>query len=195
VDWNLNENWKGKWGGGKERGGPGDAQEYTGDKNPGKEIKKNIFYKLNSSAGPNSKANALLGTNSRQNTNANTNSNFLSGAETVSGSQQADGNGERASSAEPADLNLESLVQPRVDAGRTAAPYRWSEKELALQRELRVGAGPVCGPMPVKPEVLERIRQRDAERARHRIFNFSPQAMKWQYRLAILLNCICVINL
>jgi hypothetical protein len=31
--------------------------------------------------------------------------------------------------------------------------------------------------------------------ARHRIFNFSPQAMKWQYRLAILLNCICVINL
>jgi hypothetical protein len=31
--------------------------------------------------------------------------------------------------------------------------------------------------------------------ARHRTFKFSLQEMKWQRHLAILLNCICVINL
>jgi hypothetical protein len=35
-------------------------------------------------------------------------------------------------------------------------------KELATERELRVGQGPVCGPKGVKPEILERVRQRDA---------------------------------
>jgi hypothetical protein len=40
-----------------------------------------------------------------------------------------------------------------------------SQKELAVARELRVGQGPVCGPARVKPEVLERIRQREAARA------------------------------
>jgi hypothetical protein len=38
-------------------------------------------------------------------------------------------------------------------------------KELAVERELRVGQGPVCGPARVRPEVLERIRRRDAARA------------------------------
>ena len=38
-------------------------------------------------------------------------------------------------------------------------------KELAVARELRVGQGPVCGPARVKPEVLERIRLREAARA------------------------------
>jgi hypothetical protein len=40
-----------------------------------------------------------------------------------------------------------------------------SAKELAVERELRVGAGPVCGPRGVKPEVLERIRLRELARA------------------------------
>jgi hypothetical protein len=40
-----------------------------------------------------------------------------------------------------------------------------SAKELALARELRVGEGPVCGPAGVRPEVLERVRRRDAARA------------------------------
>jgi hypothetical protein len=40
-----------------------------------------------------------------------------------------------------------------------------SPKDLAVARELRVGQGPVCGPARVKPEVLERIRQREAARA------------------------------
>jgi hypothetical protein len=41
-----------------------------------------------------------------------------------------------------------------------------SAKELAVQRELRVGQGPVCGPANVRPEVLERIRLREAAQAR-----------------------------
>ena len=40
-----------------------------------------------------------------------------------------------------------------------------SPKELAVARELRLGQGPVCGPARVKPEVLERIRKREAARA------------------------------
>jgi hypothetical protein len=40
-----------------------------------------------------------------------------------------------------------------------------SAKELAVARELRVGQGPVCGPARVRPEVLERIRRREAARA------------------------------
>jgi hypothetical protein len=40
-----------------------------------------------------------------------------------------------------------------------------SAKELAVARELRVGQGPVCGPARVRPEVLERVRRRDAARA------------------------------
>ena len=40
-----------------------------------------------------------------------------------------------------------------------------SPKDLAVARELRVGQGPVCGPGRVKPEVLERIRRREAARA------------------------------
>jgi hypothetical protein len=40
-----------------------------------------------------------------------------------------------------------------------------SAKELATARELRVGQGPVCGPARVRPEVLERVRRREAARA------------------------------
>jgi hypothetical protein len=40
-----------------------------------------------------------------------------------------------------------------------------SVKELAVARELRVGQGPVCGPARVRPEVLERVRRREAARA------------------------------
>ena len=40
-----------------------------------------------------------------------------------------------------------------------------SPKELAVARELRVGQGPVCGPVRVRPEVLERVRRREAARA------------------------------
>jgi hypothetical protein len=40
-----------------------------------------------------------------------------------------------------------------------------SARELAVERELRVGQGPVCGPGKVREEILERVRRRDAARA------------------------------
>jgi hypothetical protein len=41
-----------------------------------------------------------------------------------------------------------------------------SAKELAVERELRVGQGPVCGPHGVNPEVIERDRLRQLARAK-----------------------------
>src|ERR1700722_3611848 len=58
-----------------------------------------------------------------------------------------------------------STVRVEKEAGWSAGALRWREKELAVERELLVGAGPVCGPARVKPEVLERIRRREAARA------------------------------
>jgi hypothetical protein len=53
-----------------------------------------------------------------------------------------------------------------------AAPFRFNgssfretEKSLAVSRELRVGLGPQCGPVRVKPEALERIRARERGRS------------------------------
>ncbi len=58
---------------------------------------------------------------------------------------------------------------PNTDSSRfssnSTASSKLSDKELAVQRELRVGQGPVCGPARVRPEVLERIRLREAARA------------------------------
>jgi hypothetical protein len=58
---------------------------------------------------------------------------------------------------------LNSPSQSRSSFGE-GSRFSWSGKELALARELRVGEGPVCGPARVRPEVLERIRRREAER-------------------------------
>ncbi len=51
------------------------------------------------------------------------------------------------------------------NAQSNSNPRTLTPKELAVARELRVGQGPVCGPARVKPEVLERIRRREAARA------------------------------
>ena len=58
---------------------------------------------------------------------------------------------------------LDSPSQPRSSIGE-GSRFSWRDKDLALARELRVGEGPVCGPARVRPEVLERIRRREAER-------------------------------
>jgi len=59
------------------------------------------------------------------------------------------------------ELTTNDFVHSNSQTGARAM----SPKELAVARELRVGQGPVCGPARVKPEVLERIRRRDAARA------------------------------
>jgi hypothetical protein len=46
-----------------------------------------------------------------------------------------------------------------------AAVFQGRDKSFLLARELIVGQGPVCGPVKVKAEVLERIRARDAARS------------------------------
>jgi hypothetical protein len=51
------------------------------------------------------------------------------------------------------------------EARRIAAAIAWREKELATQRELWVGRGPVCTPRPVRPEQLEKERLRMAARS------------------------------
>ena len=62
---------------------------------------------------------------------------------------------------------------PADDAGRSAASVAWRdyyrERELAVQKELNVGRGPVCSPRPVRAEVLERIRKRDEALAAERL--------------------------
>jgi hypothetical protein len=64
-----------------------------------------------------------------------------------------------------AQLDENSNANSGVGSKRSAASFAWREKDLALARELRVGQGPVCGPGRVRPEVLERIRKREAARA------------------------------
>ena len=47
----------------------------------------------------------------------------------------------------------------------TENSFRQRDRSIAVSRELAVGQGPQCGPVRVKPEVLERIRTRDASRS------------------------------
>jgi hypothetical protein len=64
-----------------------------------------------------------------------------------------------------AQLDENSNAKSGVGLKLSAASFAWREKDLAVARELRVGQGPVCGPGRVRPEVLERIRKREAARA------------------------------
>jgi hypothetical protein len=65
---------------------------------------------------------------------------------------------EKVSSFSELNRNSDSALA----AQRQAQGYaeRKSARELAVERELRVGQGPVCGPAPVKAEVIERDRRR-----------------------------------
>jgi hypothetical protein len=74
------------------------------------------------------------------------------------GAQACSGNAIRETSSMKTDFD-HSNSKPSAKA------QAMSPKDLALARELRVGQGPVCGPARVKPEVLERIRQREVARA------------------------------
>ena len=58
---------------------------------------------------------------------------------------------------------LDSPSQSRSSFGE-GSRFSWRDKDLVLARELRVGEGPVCGPARIRPEVLERIRRREAQR-------------------------------
>ena len=66
------------------------------------------------------------------------------------------------------DLRENSFINSNSRSNANANSKTMSARELALARELQVGQGPVCGPARVRPEVLERVRRREAARAASR---------------------------
>src|SRR6202035_1658522 len=58
-----------------------------------------------------------------------------------------------------------SVAGPVSHPPFTENALRDRDKSSVLARELMVGQGPLCGPVRVKPEVLERIRARDRARS------------------------------
>src|SRR6266436_3483870 len=64
-----------------------------------------------------------------------------------------------------AELN-QSVRAAAAGSTNPAANSNYSrDKSFVVARELVVGQGPVCGPVRVKPEVLERIRRREGSRS------------------------------
>jgi hypothetical protein len=58
-----------------------------------------------------------------------------------------------------------SMARPVSHPPSAENALRDRDKSLVVLRELVVGQGPQCGPVRVKPEVLERIRARDRSRS------------------------------
>jgi len=130
----------------------------------------------NASANSNTTANAKALNRENSNANASFECNDNSRAKFF-GSANVNANSERArcscgkgkSDMTPiAETNLEFVAAGQMSAASGAQQriFGMSAKELAVQRELRVGMGPVCGPARVRPEVLERIRLRELARAK-----------------------------
>lgn len=70
---------------------------------------------------------------------------------------------EHAADAKRTDANRDGRAA-MAGAACSRPTFYSSEKSAALARELMVGRGPICGPVKVKPEALERMRMRDAAR-------------------------------
>jgi hypothetical protein len=145
---------------------------------------ENLRSESNSMANSNFHRNANANANSNADTNANSNanSNTLTGLNANALRNLESQINSRMRSEEPAhaseecnshtEANCNSSQDPRFQSPkgetRFAAAYRMSVREMAVERELRVGAGPVCGPGRIRPEVLERIRLREEKWARER---------------------------
>jgi hypothetical protein len=164
LDWNLDEKWEME-GNGKQVSA-GDAQSYSRGLNQEKEFLRTHLNNssANSSTKQNSNAKPPLDSNSRSGSPGLGESQSPTMPSLSRGSRE--GCTESAEGALPA---LKSGHSSEVQGGNRPMFYAgtsaWREKELAVERELRVGQGPVCGPARVKPEVLERIRRREAARA------------------------------
>jgi hypothetical protein len=185
-DWNSEGNWNGDWeaDGNRRRSDRGKSRVCPTGTRPASASDSNTFCNSNSQA----KANSLLVAKTKSAANASSIENSNSGAtsdtrlnsdlraapqqdlQCLSGSgsdrRAKDRAGERfvERGAGGSEVSYPA-VRVEKEAGWSAGASRWREKELAVERELRVGAGPVCGPARVKPEVLERIRRREAARA------------------------------
>jgi hypothetical protein len=164
LDGNLNEKWE--VGRVERQSGPGEAPGCSRGANREKEFIRTDLYSssANSNANQNLNARPHVEVNPRLGPPGPRESQSLSNSRLVGSSREG--------CAEPAEevTNAGKRIRsPQVRSGsemvRAPGTYGWREKELAVERELRVGQGPVCGPGRVKPEVLERIRRREAARA------------------------------
>jgi len=134
-DLGLDWNSEGKWGVGRDGRWGGAGAGCVGARDAGREEELSRNNFCNSNSG------------SSPNSNAKSNPHLSLNSKAPS---QANANSRLYSNAG---------FKPQVNAQFMSA------KELAVERELRVGQGPVCSPAGVKPEVLERIRRREAARA------------------------------
>src|SRR5258708_9472305 len=64
-----------------------------------------------------------------------------------------------------AELNQSARAAAAGSTKPTANGNYSRDKSFVVARELVVGQGPLCGPVRVKPEVLERIRRREGSRS------------------------------
>jgi hypothetical protein len=183
-DLDLDGNLDGNWGMGRDerQGGPGDAQVCSRDVNREKDLTGTDFCnsnsKVNSSAQSNANPNASSpfdahpDLNATQRADLNSPSCARARMDSQSQSRSSSGGSSRASTAGRGPEGApdgKDVSRGEVRAGsetvRGAASFAWRDKDLAVARELRVGQGPVCGPVRVRPEVLERVRRREAARA------------------------------
>ena len=163
-DWNLNLKKNGKW------DGSGNAERMNTAVEPAagaaraeaeRKFTNPSFYESNAKA--NSQANAPLSAEAGRS---------LSGAENLrscDGEMPESSHGRLPGERADGTFDARELVLPVVQAhaARDARSGFWRdryrERELAAQREARVGQGPVCPPGSISAATLERIRKRDEE--------------------------------
>jgi len=179
-DWNWNQNWNGNGDGNwraESAREPNDWRQGAaggGNLSQARGNSQTDFYDRKESSTANSKANSsgMENPNSNANPNANSDANASGALHPGNALRRAPGNRENAGQGYVREERFDpgALVRPVIDAyaerdaGRFSWRDRYHERELAVQRELRVGQGP-SGPCGVSREALERIRKREEARA------------------------------
>jgi hypothetical protein len=167
-DWNGNWNLKrnGNWNAAGNAEGAGEVRATAaGAARPGAERKFTNPSFYDSKATANSKENALLRAQAARSPGSA--ENLRSCEREVPDKSYGRLPGEMADGT----FDVRELVRPVIQAhaARDARSGFWRdryrERELAAQREARVGQGPVCPPGSISAATLERIRKRDEERA------------------------------